>query len=97
MANFFANQFASWTFNRKVNNVKKGVNDAFGSSDNNITLDSEPEQHYDKDEHASSSAKRASAAHAASKESIKSNAVKAAMERRADAKLAAARKAAGKR
>lgn len=47
------------------------------------------------DEHASSNAKRATAAHTASKENVKSDAVKAAMERRAAAQLAAARK--GKR
>lgn len=95
MANFFAGQFASWTFNRKVDSVKKGVSNAFGSSDNTISLDPEPDVHYNKDEHASSYAKRATAAHSASKVNVKSDAVKAAMERRAAAQLAAVRK--GKR
>lgn len=75
--------------------MKKGMSGAFGSSDDSISLEPEPDVRYNKDEHASWYAKRASAAHLASKENVKSDAVKAAMERRAAAQLEAARK--GKR
>lgn len=92
MANFFTNQLAAWTFKQKVSSVKQGVNDVFGRSDDTISLEPEADVSYNKDEHASTYAKRATAAHSASKQNVKSDAVKAAMERRTAAQAAAARK-----
>mmetsp|Transcript_19933 Transcript_19933/g.60244 ORF Transcript_19933/g.60244 Transcript_19933/m.60244 type:complete len:98 (+) Transcript_19933:293-586(+) len=97
MAGFFTSQLASWSFNKKVNDFKKEVDNTFGGNNNTITLDHEPDVTYNRDEHASYSAQRAAAANKAGKSNVKSDAVKAAMERRAAAQQAAAEKARGRR